>query len=291
MFITWLLPLIAWAGIFSMIGKGKSSIPFGIRGGGGGGDEAPKPETVDPTAQALANLQAQQAAAPGAAQVQFDINKRFLGPTTQLQEDVRRDVFGGETDIRDQLLQNVLQSLQSPQQMGPEQQAALEGTRERAQNELVEALRTRANLGGGLFGGRAAGTEQRAVGELQQGFATEDINRMETQRLNNAQLALQTLGGLMPGAQMVQPSFINPVATADTQFQGATSQANLTAQLQNQMQIAQMQAAAQGKSALFKGLGTAVGGALGGPLGASLGSSLGGAAGGGGGSGGSVFGN
>jgi len=155
------------------------------------------------------------------------------------------------------LLQNVLANLVSPTGLTPEQTAAQQAIRGRAQNELTDALRTRANLGGGLFGGRAGGTEERAVSELQQAFSAEDINRQEAARQNAQQTALQSLGTLFPGAQITQPQFFNPVADPNAQFQSAAGQSNVNAQLAQQQQQSQ-----EGlMSSLFQALGSFFGSA------------------------------
>jgi len=77
--------------------------------------QAPAPPPVqDPTAQANALVDASISAAPRAAQAQYDIlNNPSYGvlPTTQLYENTRQQVFPQETNIRNQLAQNILQQL------------------------------------------------------------------------------------------------------------------------------------------------------------------------------------
>lgn len=231
---------------------------------GGGGSKAPAPEKVDPVKQAEANLQAQINTMPGAAKVQYDIlnsPEYGLTPTTQAYENTRQSVYPEETKVRNQLVQNVLMELMSPTGLTGQQQGAIDSRRGLAQNQLTESIRNRQNLGGGLYGGRGQAFEARQVGELQNQFAEEDINRQERSKLNNSQLAMAVLQFLYPQSGIQQPNFVNPVASADTQYGGAVSQNNLTAQLQQQ----QNQAQAALRSSLFQALGGAAG-AVGGSM-------------------------
>jgi hypothetical protein len=221
------------------------------------------PQPVDPVAQANANVQAQIQALPQAAQVQFDIlqNPEFgLLAQTQLGSDVREQVFGGEADVKNQLIENVLAQLQSPTALTQEQQAAIDSRRRVATGGVQEALRNRANLGGGLFGGRAQATEQRAVQDLMNQFVEEDVTRQERNRLNNQQTALAISQVLFPNIGLQQPQFINPVVSADTQFGGAVNQSNALLDSQTR----QFEADRALRSSLFQGLGTAAGGIAGG---------------------------
>src|SRR3990167_4390965 len=163
---------------------------------GSSGSSSSPPPVPNPQEQANALVQAQLSSYPQAAQLSYDIlsNPQYgLLPTSQLYENVRRQVYPGETAVREQLRGNILQNLISPTGITPEQQSALNERRGLAQNELVQAMRGRANLGGGLYGGRSAQAEQRAVGELQGQFAESDIGREERSRLNAIQAALPFL--------------------------------------------------------------------------------------------------
>lgn len=209
-----------------------------------------------------ANAQAQIKYLPQAAQVQYDIlnNPTYgLQATTQLAENARRNVFTGESGIRDQLLQNVLASLQSPTGISAEQQTAIDARRGKAQGELTTALRNRANLGGGLYGGRSAQEEQNAVIDLQNQFVEEDIGREERARLNAINSALPILQILFPDLQLQSPQFINPVPGADTAYSGAVTARGQDISYLNQ----QSQNDAALKSALFQALGSAAGSAAG----------------------------
>ncbi len=239
---------------------------------GGKSSEPPKP--ISPEESARANVNAQLESIPRAAQLNYDVlTNPIYGAqaTTQLYENIRRNLYPQETNIREQLVGNVLQSLQSPVGATPEQLALQGQARQRAQGELQEAIRTRQNLGGNLYGGRSITQEGRLVGELQQGFAESDINRDTIARQQAIQNSMPILQMLYPQVQITNPQYINPVASADTTYGNLTNQRN--ADLQYQQQNQANQSALYG--ALFSGLGTAAGGFLGGPGGAMLGSKLG----------------
>lgn len=241
------------------MGKKKSSPPP---------PPAPPPPP-SPAEVARETVKAQIESIPKAAALQFDVlsDPRIgLQAQTQLLEDTRANVFPQLTDARQQLISQAVEALGGGTGLTADQEAAIGARRQTAQDELTEALRNRANLGGGLFGGRSAKAENRAVGELQQSFATEDINRQIQQRAFNQQLLLQAIQSLLPGAQITSPSFIDPVPSANV-----TSQVNLGARGQDaqvaqnafnaQLEAQRQQSALQG--ALFSALGTTAGGLLG----------------------------
>ena len=236
-----------------------SAIQFG---GEMGKSKSSPPPAPSPVQQAQQISQARDITDPAEAARQFGIlsdPNTGLGPTTQLFEQTRQDAFPGESAIRAALIQNVLGNLQSPTGITPQQQTGIDERRGLAQENVVEGLRTRANLGGGLFGGRAAQTEQRAVGELQSGFAEEDIAREERSRLNAIQAALPLLQILFPSVGITPPAFQSAVQAPNQLASSLTSQRGQDVSLQqsqNQMQAALL-------SSLFGGLGTAAGGALG----------------------------
>ena len=185
-------------------------------------------------------------------------------PFTQYNEDIRSDIFTGESAIRDQLLQNILGNLQSPTGVSGQQQQSIDATRGQARGNLQEALRNRANLGGNLYGGRSAAAEGRDMAQLENSFAQEDITRDERSRLNAIQSALPALSILFPDLQIASPNFQSPVPGADSVYgaqSNAVSQQNAFAQ-QAAMQNAQNRTALQ--SSLYGALGNAAGGFLGG---------------------------
>lgn len=228
-------------------GKGAPSTPT----------PAPAP-TPGETAAGVAQAHLQYD--PQLAQSSFDIlsNPNYgADATTNVLNQARRNNFQGESAVQDQLLQNVLQQLQSPTGYTPEQQAALDSRRGLAQDELVKSQRNRANLGGGLFGGRAAAAESRDVANLQNQFTTEDIGQQERARLNAIQAALPALQILFPEVGISTPQFQSAAPSGDTAYSGA-----LTARGQD-IGVAQNNAsmAAANRQALYGALGQGLGAA------------------------------
>lgn len=215
-------------------------------------------------------------------------------------------LFPQQAALQQALQQSILGQVQSPTGITGEQQSAQEAIRQRELDRLQRDVRTSANLGGGLFGGRAQRREDVGRQELGQRFAAEDIDRdernrmnalqlgqaqqqigqqgqqqllggVESQRLNAMQSAIPFLQTLFPGIGISPLAFQSPTPSANTAIQASLSGrgqdigVNTTnASLQSQQQAQQGQLL----SSLFSGLGTAAGGALGGPLGAALGGKL-----------------
>lgn len=277
----WLMVLgfFCWLILFKL-GSGRI-----IPGVGGGTTKisqpaapAPAPPPPSPAQQATEIEAARQQIDPQSAQRAYDIlaNQQYgLEPTTRLYEQTRQNVFPNETGVRNQLADNILQNLMSPTGISPDQQTAINYRRGEAQTNLQKALRERANLGGGLYGGRAITEEQNAVSDLQRAFVEDDLGREERARLNAIQAAIPFLQILYPDVGISAPNFQSAV-----QDPNQYSNALLTARGQNigqstsiyqgqlQAAIAQQQAQAQMQSALYQGIGSAVGGGLTGGLGA-----------------------
>ena len=270
----WLISIFAWLFIFYLI-EGKSNVPRHLLGGGKTTIQAPPAPAAPPpvpnageTARDV--FEAQLEFLPKASQLSFDLASDPTTGTrarTQLQEDVRRDVFAGESGVRDQLIANVLGQLLSPTGLTQQQTAAQEAIRGRESERLTTGIRERANLGGGLFSGNAQQQERLGQQELGQAFATQDIARQDTARLNAIQAALPLLSILFPEASIQGPSFLNPVPSAGQQLganvtgrgQDIGFATNIFGQ-QNQAAIANAQNQAALQSALFGGLGSAAGG-------------------------------
>jgi len=225
-------------------------------------DSDPGPPPKDSAEIAREQVAAQVESIPRAAQLNFDVlsNPDYgLQASTQLLEDTRANVFPQLTQGREQLVQQLIAGLTSGTGISPEQQTAIDQRRGQAQDETVEALRTRANLGGGLFGGRSGRTEERAVSDLQARFSEEDVNRQIAQRQFNQQLLLSVIQSFLPGAQITPPQFINPVQSPES-----ASSANVTGRGQDLSFQAQQDASrAALYSSLFQTLGKAAGAAAG----------------------------
>jgi hypothetical protein len=232
-----------------------------------GGKTSQAPEKINVANEAEQQYQARAQYDPLMAQQAFQIAadpKYGMMPFTQLQETTRRDVMPNETQARDQAVQNILASLISPTGATPAQEQSKLAIRNKAQDNLQEAMRGRQNLSGNLFGGRSAAAEASSVGDLQNQFATEDVESERVARLNAIQSLIPFLQILYPGINISSPQYTSAVASPDTTYQGAVSQSNLAAQVAQQQQDSQNALYAS----LFKGLGGAAGGALGGAFGA-----------------------
>jgi len=140
---------------------------------------------------------------PQQAALQAALYKQYAPQMANIQEQLRQQFSPTQAALTEQLAQQGQQRLASPFGYTPQEQAALDANRLRQQQELSEQLRTRANLGGGLFGGRAQATEQQALTELGQAFTEQDIAR----RQQGAQTALQYA---MPSIQQLYPQVSFP---------------------------------------------------------------------------------
>lgn len=138
----------------------------------------------------------------------------------------RAELYPQEQQLQDQLFNSILANLQSPTGLTAEQQAAVDQIRQDQTDKYKRDVRTRANLGGGLFGGNAIEQEfgglqdlrnqfaeedidrnialrqqaiQNAIPFLNQvrGYGTEDINTVQSQKMANIQAALPVLQSLM----------------------------------------------------------------------------------------------
>ena len=177
----------------------------------------------------------QQQFQPQQTQLTVDQLKQFSPQLAQLATDVeaqqqpqrralQQSLFPQQSQVVEALAGRALEQLQSPTGFAPGEEEAIQGIRGRQRDALTEQLRTRANLGGGLFGGRAQATEQRALGELEQAFSAEDINR----RIQQGQFAQQAA---IPLAQILFPQVGTPAAPVSPfQFQGAVPSPDVIAQ-------------------------------------------------------------
>jgi len=160
----------------------------------------------------------------GAGQALQGLQSPALG---QLQQAAQQSALGQVQQPQSPLLQALGQQAQAgltPTGISPEQQSAIDAIRGRQVGRTQEAIRTQANLGGGLFGGRAGRREQEAVTQMGQGFAQEDVNRLLAQR----QQALASAGGavsLQQGAQ--QNALMNALAQQQQTQQAANPFINI----------------------------------------------------------------
>jgi hypothetical protein len=165
-----------------------------------GSKKTPQAQAPDPTQTAQQTLAARQATDPGAQALAFQLASGTGGMQdyTQLGYNTRANVFQQEEAVKNALLQNLLNAYQNPNAVPDYIQSGLNQVRQNAQDRLVESMRNRSNLGGGLYGGRSAASEARSVSDLNAGFAEQDYNQMLQNRQLQLQATLSALSQLYP---------------------------------------------------------------------------------------------
>ena len=119
------------------------------------------------------------------------------------QQALQQEMFPQQTQLVEAMAGQALGMMGSQDYQTQEQSEAIQAIRQRAVTGLQQSMRERANLGGNLYGGRAAGAEERATSEMMQGFAAQDVDRLKQQQ----QMALQYA---TPVAQIMYPQIQQP---------------------------------------------------------------------------------
>ena len=175
--------------------------------------------------QAQLQSQLYQQYAPQMAEQQQSLQEQYAPRQQQLQQSMfpqqtqlveamagqALNKMGATSPLVNQMEQQASQRLQSPLGYSPQEQAALDAIRGRQREQLTEDIRTRANLGGGLFGGRAAGREEQAQTELGQSFAQQDMARMLAGQQQAWGQAAQ-VPGLQQGQSRDALAYATPIA-------------------------------------------------------------------------------
>ncbi len=134
---------------------------------------------------------------------------QYMPQMAATQQQTQQQLYPYQSQIVEQGAQQALSRLQNPDYMTPQEQAALTGQRTQETEALMKAMRERANLGGGLYGGRAAGAEAKSVSDLMQQYEIQDYQR----RMGAGQAAQQAL---IPYMQILYPQ----VGTQQPSVQG-----------------------------------------------------------------------
>jgi len=122
----------------------------------------------------------QQQYAPQQAALYSALYNQYMPQYAQAQQNVQRQLYPYQSQIVEQGAQSALSRLQNPNYMTEQEQIAQDANRAKAIGALQKAMRERANLGGGLYGGRAAGAEAQSVSDLINQFQEQDyMNRMQ----------------------------------------------------------------------------------------------------------------
>src|SRR3990167_7322169 len=183
-----------------------------------------------PIAQHEFNIQSQFV--PQQAALYNALYSQYLPQTKKTQQQVQQQLYPYQSQIVEQGAQQALSRLQSPDYMTPDEQMALLNQRTQETGALMKAMRERANLGGGLYGGRAAAAEAKSLSDLFQQYEIQDYQR----RMGAGQAAQQALTPYMqilyPQVGTQQPS-VSPF-----QYQSAVPSADA---LYNAMAQAQQQ--------------------------------------------------
>ncbi len=140
----------------------------------------------------------QQQYAPQQAALYQSMYNQFMPAMARQQQATQQELYPYQSQIVEQGAQSALSRLQNPDYMTPQEQSALDYQRGQQITEMQRAMRERANLGGGLYGGRAAGAEARSMQDLLGQFETSDYQR----RMQAGQAAQQ---GLTPYMQILYP--------------------------------------------------------------------------------------
>lgn len=192
------------------------------RGGGKSPTIVQAPATPAPSAtQSAADIyQAQLQYGQPMAQQQFDIQQQFMPQQAALyqslynqyypqmalqQQQLQQQLYPQQSQILEQGAGNVLQRLQNPDYMTPQEQQALNTQRTEQAINLQRAMRERAELGGGLYGGRASGAEAKSLSDLMQSFEAQDYQRRMGAGQAAQQAAIPYMQIMYPQVGMQQP--------------------------------------------------------------------------------------
>ena len=135
----------------------------------------------------------QQQYVPKQAELYNAIYNQYAPQMARQQQATQRELYPFQSQIVEQGAQQALLRLQNPDYMSPQEQQALDFQRLEQVTGLQRAMRERANLGGGLYGGRAAGAEAKSLSDLMQSFEVQDYQR----RMGAGQAAQQALNPYM----------------------------------------------------------------------------------------------
>ena len=177
----------------------------------------------DPLVAAM-EMQTQQQYMPQQAALYSSLYGQYYPQMALQQQQLQKQLYPQQAQILEAGAGNVLQRLQSPDYMTPQEQVAQLGQRTQAVSDLQRAMRERANLGGGLYGGRAAGAEARDVSQMMQGFEVQDYQRRMQAAQAAQQAAIPYMQIMYPqvGAQQpqIQPyQYTSAVPSADQLYQ------------------------------------------------------------------------
>lgn len=151
----------------------------------------------DPKMAAL-EMQMQQQYAPQQAALYSSMYNQYYPQMAKTQQALQQELYPVQSQILEAGATKALERLNNPNYMTTQEQTALESSRSKAMSDLQRSMRERSNLGGGLYGGRAAGAEAQSMADLQNQFVAQDY----ANRMNAGQ---QAQANLTPYMQILYP--------------------------------------------------------------------------------------
>ena len=169
-------------------------------------------------------LDIQREFAPQQAALYSALYNQYYPQLAKQQQQTQQELYPYQSQVVEQSAQNVLQRLQNPDYMSQQEQEALNMQRGQQISEMQRAMRERANLGGGLYGGRAAGAEARSMQDLLGQFETQDYQRRMGAGQAAQQAAIPLMQILYPSVGTQQPQvqpyqYESAVPSANTLYQ------------------------------------------------------------------------
>lgn len=171
-------------------------------------------------AMAAQEMQMQQQYMPQQAALYQSLYNQYAPQMARTQQQTQQELYPYQSQIVEQGAQSALSRLQNPDYMTPQEQQALNQQRTDETTGLMQAMRERANLSGGLYGGRSAASEAKSVSDLMQQYESQDYSR----RMQAGQAAQQAL---TPYMQILYPQVgTQQPNTSAFQYQSAVPDAN-----------------------------------------------------------------
>ncbi len=158
----------------------------------------------------------QQEYVPKQAELYSALYNQYSNSLAKAQQATQQELYPTQSKLLETGSADVLQRLQNPQYMTEAEQAATNAERVLATQNLQNSMRTQANLGGGLYGGRTQAAEAKSVGSLQNQFAQQDY----TNRMNQS---AQTQNDLTKYLQILYPQVGSQGTNAVNQYQYSTA--------------------------------------------------------------------
>ena len=130
---------------------------------------------------------------------------------------LQQQMYPQQSKLIEAMATQGLERLNSPYGYSTGEQTALDSMRAKQQSDLQKQFRERANLSGGLYGGRTQAMEQEGMTQLGQSFTDQDIQRY----LQAGQTALQYVNPLL----QIQYPQVSPAQTPNY-YQSTTPSAD-----------------------------------------------------------------